>query len=148
MPVHFYVQRNSSFNTIGTPIPFSLALVNEGNAMNLQTGKFTAPRTGIYFFSFTGHVDFPASSSTYIGIDLYRNGDLFGASLVQETNTGTYQMSQLTLQWTLNLKSGDQVWMMIDAISSEVLLYDNLVHFTHFSGFMLQEEIVASVIWC
>ena len=114
--------------------------------MNLQMGKFTAPRTGIYFFSFTGHVDFPASSSAYIGIDLYRNGDLFGASLVQETNTGTYQMSQLTLQWTLNLKSGDQVWMMIDAISSEVLLYDNAVHFTHFSGFMLQEEIVASVI--
>ena len=146
MPVHFYVQRNSSFNTIGTPILFNLALVNEGNAMNLQTGKFTAPRTGIYFFSFTGHVNFPVSSSAHIGIDLYLNGNLFGASFVQETNTGTNQLGQLTLQWTLNLKSGDQVWVMIDTISSEVLLYDNPVHFTHFSGFMLQEEIVASVI--
>ena len=46
-PVHFYVQRNSNFYTTGTPIPFDLALVNEGNALDLATGKFTAPRNGI-----------------------------------------------------------------------------------------------------
>jgi hypothetical protein len=32
-PVHFYVKRNSSFQT-RTPIPVDLAVVNEGNAMN------------------------------------------------------------------------------------------------------------------
>jgi hypothetical protein len=33
-PVHFYVQRNSDFQTQWTPIPVDLAVVNEGNAMN------------------------------------------------------------------------------------------------------------------
>jgi hypothetical protein len=53
-PVHFYDQRNSSFFKEKTPIPFDLAVVNEGNAMDLASGKFTAPRPGIYFFSFAG----------------------------------------------------------------------------------------------
>jgi hypothetical protein len=30
-PVHFYVQRNSPFDIFGTPIPFDLARVNDGN---------------------------------------------------------------------------------------------------------------------
>jgi hypothetical protein len=31
------------------PIPFDLAVVNEGNAMNLTSGKFTTSRQGITF---------------------------------------------------------------------------------------------------
>jgi hypothetical protein len=43
-------------------VPFQVEVVNEGNAMNLTSGIFTAPRLGIYFFSFTGLALFPASS--------------------------------------------------------------------------------------
>jgi hypothetical protein len=68
-PVHFYVQRESKFSTLDTPIPFDLAVVNEGNAMDLTSGTFTAPRKGIYFFSFTGQAIFPASSSkVWLGV--------------------------------------------------------------------------------
>ena len=102
-PVHFYVQRNSAFTGV-TPIPFDLARVNEGNAMNLTSGKFTAPRTGIYFFSFTGNADFPASSSkVYLGVQLYLNGGRIGLGYVEESNTVANQNSPLTLQSTLNL---------------------------------------------
>jgi hypothetical protein len=64
---------------------------------------------------------------------------------VEEANTVAGQNSPLTLQSTLNLKSGDQVWMEIHWHSSGANLYDDSDHFTHFTGFMLQEEIAASL---
>ena len=152
--VHFYVQRNSDkrkkFNTTGTPIPFDLAVVNEGNAMNLTSGKFTAPRPGIYFFSFTGLAQFqifrfPVSSSyVRLGVSLHLNGGRIGTGYVAETNTPG-QSSPLTLQSTLNLKSGDQIWVAIAWQSTGASLFDNFNHHTHFTGFMLEEEIVASL---
>jgi hypothetical protein len=114
--------------------------------MNLASGKFTAPVTGIYFFSFTGLAGFPASSSRlYLLVDFYLNGGLIGVADVQEANTASGQYSQLTAQMTLNLKKGDQIWLQISDVSSGVTLYDNNSHLTHFTGFMLQEEIVASL---
>jgi hypothetical protein len=146
-PVHFYVQRNSSFSTKNTPIPFELVRVNEGNAMNLLTGKFTAPRTGIYFFSFTGTGDF--FSIAQIGIGLYVNGIQMGSGRIQKQNINGHQMAPLSIQSTLNLKTGDQVWVQNYHTPTSSLvnfLQDNSVeHLTHFTGFMLEEEIAASL---
>ncbi len=145
-PVHFYVQRNSSFNTTGTPIPFDLALVNEGNAMNLTSGIFTAPRPGIYFFSFAGLARLKSSSAAGFLSSLNLNGNLIGASGVTEFKTPVDRLSPFTLQSTLNLKKGDQLWVTIwyDGSSSSLHDYPG-VHSTHFTGFMLEEEIVASL---
>ncbi|XP_046458967.1 uncharacterized protein LOC124205555 isoform X2 [Daphnia pulex] len=144
-PIHFYVTRNSSFNTIGIPIPFDLARVNEGNAMNLTSGKFTAPRPGIYFLSFTGMAHLSDSSSVDFYSDLYLNGNLIGRSNVHETKGPVDQYSPLTLQLTLNLKKGDQLWVQIWYDGSSSSLIDTRNHRTHFTGFMLDEEIVASL---
>jgi hypothetical protein len=143
-PVHFYVQRNSHFNTKGIPIPFNLAVVNEGNAMDSTSGIFTAPRPGIYFFSFTGMAQFPASSSRlYLQVGIYLNGGLIEVSDNDEANKDSLQNETLTLQSTLNLKSGDQVWVAIYFITTGGFLYDTSNHHTHFTGFMLDEEVVA-----
>jgi len=51
----------------------------------------------------------------------------------------------LLVHSTLNLKKGDQVWVAIWGKSADVNLYDSLSHHTHFTGWMLEEEIVASL---
>jgi hypothetical protein len=123
-----------------------MALVNEGNAMDLASGIFTAPRPGIYFFSFAGTARL-SSSSSYVGFysHLYLNGNIIGSSYDQETYAPVDQRSPLTLQSTLNLKKGDRVWVTIDYTGSSTYLADNSYHQTHFTGWMLEEEIVASI---
>ena len=114
--------------------------------MNLQTGKFTAPRPGIYFFSFKGLAQFPASTSRlYLQVAIYLNGGLIEVSDNDEANKDSLQNEPLAIQLTLNLKKDDQVWMEIIQISSGAFLYDNSNHLTHFTGFMLDEEVVASL---
>ena len=144
-PVHFYVQRNSSFSDEFTPIPFQLAVVNEGNAMNLTSGKFTAPRPGIYFFSFAGVALLSSSSAVDFYSELYLNGNRIGSSFVLEESGPVSQYNPLTLQSTLNLKTGDQLWLTIVYSGKSSYLHDNEYHHTHFTGFMLEEEIVASL---
>ena len=74
-PVYFYVQRSTNFDTENVPIPFEVTRLNVGNAMNAASGIFTAPKTGIYFFSFSGLGS--AKRGTFP--QLYLNGNLMGS---------------------------------------------------------------------
>jgi hypothetical protein len=107
--------------------------------MNLRTGKFTAPRSGIYSFSFTGVVAFPRDSDRVnLGVGLYLNGVQIGEGHVDEANTIETQHSPLTLQSILNLDKGDRIWVQIDGRSSGAYLIEGS-HWTHFTGSMLDE---------
>jgi hypothetical protein len=124
------------------PIPFEVEVANTGRAMDLVSGKFTAPVKGTYFFTFTGHASFPSSFTTVenLGVDLYLNGNQIGSAEVGEFHSANNQLTPLTFQSTLNLQAGDQLWLQIGKLSNGVELYDDRRHLTHFSGFLLEED--------
>ena len=107
--------------------------------MNSASGKFTAPVAGKYFFSLSGLTDIPASSSRLgLQISLYKNGGVIANSYTDAISSGA-QRETFSLQSTLDLKIGDQIWLQITEISSGPWLWGN--YYTHFNGFLLQENI-------
>ncbi len=137
LPVIFYAQKNSKFSTQGVPIPFELERLNIGGAMNGTTGKFTAPRNGVYFFAFNA-IAITSAAEGYLDVALMVNGKEVGRAHCK-SHVGN-EWETLALQSTMYLKAEDQVWLQMVGLSS-IFLHDESNHFTHFNGWMLQEDI-------
>lgn len=132
--VHFYVQRNKIFKESNAIITFQLEVLNIGNAMNLSSGIFTAPVGGIYHFEFCGTKD---NSETQLVIFMEVNGAHVGAA----QTSGLKPMSlNINLAVSLRLKLGDRV----NLYKSSGILFDSNSHFTHFSGWLVEEDLVSS----
>lgn len=143
LPVYFYVQRNSDLWASST-ITYQVEKLNVGGAMNLGSGKFTTPRTGNYFFSFTA-IAFHQATKTddaLMSVSLKVNGNNIGSgkSSSEKKNYGTY-----SIQSTLSLRTGDQVWVAINSDRDKSGLQDDGAHFTHFTGWLLEEDISQSL---
>lgn len=111
--------------------------------MNLTTGIFTSPRTGIYSFSFTAQAFFPATLCyTFLQVGFYLNGYFVGSGLADVANVpADTQLRPVGFHATFYLKAGDQVWLKILDSSPGVYLIDDVRHFTHFTGWLVEEEI-------
>jgi len=113
-----------------------LARVNEGDAFNLTSGIFTVPVPGIYHFDFSA-VKYYTSKS--LDIHLQVNGANVGFA-----NTHTHQpkdaqnLAVVSLSASFQLAAGDKVTMF----NSLGMLYDNRKHFTHFSGWLVEEYLM------
>ena len=129
-PVYFYVQRYQPYTLRGTTIPFNIELLNVGGGMNISSGIFTAPKSGIYFFFFFGLRDIDIFETR---VDIYRNGNYFASAY----GTGTGSLFSITLSSTLSLKSGDNISLQL----YQGQLFSNVHRHVFFNGWLLQEEM-------
>jgi len=137
--VHFYVQRNTTFSTGSAVIPWEVAPLNEGGAMDLGSGIFTVPVDGIYHFEFSGLKD---QSANYLWVTLQVNGaDIAAAGTSFGVNTGTYESYSLTA--SLRLKTGDRV-NLYNILAS--VLYETTTHKTHFTGWLVEQDLSPTVV--
>jgi hypothetical protein len=78
---------------------------------------FTKPTGGSLFLFFQGLAGFPSSTgqNVHLKIAFYLNGSYLSTAEVAEANTPGHS-STLTMQSTLNMQRGDQIWLQILSI--------------------------------
>jgi hypothetical protein len=152
-PTFFYVEKNVGFSSVATAVPFEVEKVNTGNAMDLEIGIFTTPKSGIYHFSFGGMARFDPDSSDSSGemleLRLMLNGVRVRSSYATKSSgwpsvtMAETKFNQIQLESTLKLQESDRIWLEIHAHSGAagVSLHDDADwHHTHFSGLLIEED--------
>lgn len=138
-PITFYVQKQHSH--YDGRIPYDIVILNLGEAMDPGSGIFTAPKAGVYSFSFSG-VSYMGGTTTdgYYKVALVHNGYYIGQGRGHFTQGKNYQT--LSLQSVLKLNIGDQVWLENAGMGNadEVRLIEDGSHYTHFTGVLLHED--------
>jgi len=133
--VHFYAQRNTSFNTENAVIPWEVAPLNEGGAMDLISGNFTAPVPGIYHFEFSVIKSY---SSDVLVVDLQLNGAKVGYTFVNNQGD-TATSDSISLTASMRLKANDRVNLFK---SGDGEIFGFGTHCTHFTGWLVEEDLI------
>ncbi len=79
---------------------------------------------------------------------MYVNGNVIGSTSHDSSHSLAGQSSPFTLQSTLNLQQGEQVWVQIGCTgwSTSIELTDRYYeHYTHFMGWLIEEDISKSL---
>ena len=134
--VHFFVQRNTSFDLVYTVVTFEVARLNVGGAMDVKRGVFTAPVPGVYHFGFKGMKswsDKPLAVVLRLNEFIVASTYEYGSFTLQEFRTGV-------MQATLKLRKGDRVdlFNLGNGVLDENTVHNH--HNTQFTGSLLDED--------
>jgi len=115
-------------------VPFDVEILNVGSAMNISNGIFTAPKTGIYHFAFSGIRDTGAGHTfVYLHRDVGGKPEKIALAYADKH----YNYATLSFTSTIRLKKGDHVNLFLQ----DGNLYDSEDDpYTSFTGSLLMEE--------
>jgi len=120
---------------------FEKEYLNLGGGMNLASGVFTAPKAGIYAFTFKG-VGYLSGSgfAGQGGVWFNRNGADIVAGLSQINGASSGTASTLSVHATLKLNKGDTI--SIHHVLGTI--YSRGGSDSHFTGSLIEEDLVIS----
>ena len=94
----------------GQVIPWDVVLMNRGSGYDPNTGVFTAPIAGYYFFTYNA-IRVASTAGLYIA---FRKNQIFRGKLDRSQNDSTYSNHQLvSSSFIIDLEVGDtvDVWL-------------------------------------
>lgn len=138
-PIAFYAQstKNLTATTADTSIGYDAIQLMDGTAMDVTTGLFTAPKPGTYVFGFSG-VDLAGGVDMVINI--YKNDQLTKELMGSGGPFGSANHGTAAIPFVLHLEEGDTIRVFIANVNG-ALNSDPSRPMTHFTGFLLEEDI-------
>ena len=119
-------------------IPFESVPLNEGGAFNMSSRSFIVPVPGIYHFHFSA-VKYPfGNNSQHLRIRLQVND--MNTGTCAENSQGGGAGDVVSLSASLRLAAGDRVNLYL--VNGG--LYDDHAQYTHFTGWLVEEELSRS----
>ena len=107
-------------------VTYDTLVENVGNGLDIRTGVFTVPQTGLYLLSFSG---MSITDGTWTNVGFLLNGvEVF--HLVSESSEE--MQNRLGETWILNLEINDQVNLKVNL----GLLYSNSKQRINFNGYL------------
>ncbi|XP_046648844.1 uncharacterized protein LOC124339558 isoform X2 [Daphnia pulicaria] len=139
--VYFYVLRKSPFylegrGNVQSILPFEITRSNQGGGMDAKKGVFTVPKSGTYVFRFSfGAIK--REKPQHVSVTLVLNDVEDVASIYGSDHQGFFSLS---LQSILNLRRKDKIHLVLQSASGGGN-YEDIDMTTHFSGFLLDEQL-------
>lgn len=125
-----YSPIDSSMETGQTLILQNVRL-NKGKGYDKVIGVFTAPETGLYFF--TAHV------CTHLGKAFYYDIVLENSHIAKSTHYNTAQYDCSSVSAITMVTAGQRVWVKCTSGSTNTQMYESIYTQTSFSGVLLQK---------
>jgi len=106
--IFFHVIDENSNHIQPGIIKFNKAPINIGNSVDPNTGIFSAPTSGVFFFTFSSMTSHTVTGTTQV--EILKNDERF--NIVYDSN-GNNKNNNLNSSWMMALQEGDQVKLKI-----------------------------------